>query len=159
MVRLRLAARPASIAHGLPPPADRRAGLLPLRPTPPDAVGHAGAGRGQALDIEERRPTGKGRGGLDQHQVRRWGSWYRWVTLAMLAHALLVVAALTEHARHPPPPGLVGLTGNEVQHLYAALVARPAADAAHRLHWSVWRRRHQARARTCQYRRQAAWQP
>jgi SRSO17 transposase len=114
---------------------------------------------GRRWTIEERLQTGKGLCGLDQHQVRRWGSWYRWVTLAMLAHAFLVVAALTEHARHPPPPGLVGLTCNEVQHLYAALVARPAADAAHRLHWSVWRRRHQARARTCHYRRQAAWQP
>jgi pimeloyl-ACP methyl ester carboxylesterase len=45
---------------------------------------------------------------------------------------------------------------NEVQHLYAALVAWPAGDRDHRLHWSVWRRRHQARARTCHYRRQAA---
>jgi hypothetical protein len=80
----------------------------------------------------------------------------RW---AMLAHAFLVVAALTDHPRHPPPSGLIRLTYNEVQHLYAALVARPAADAAHRLRWSVWRRRHQARARTCHYRRQAAWQP
>jgi SRSO17 transposase len=114
---------------------------------------------GRRWSIEERLQTSKGLCGLDQHQVRRWRSWYRWVTLAMLAHAFLVVAAVTDHARHPPPPGLIGLTCNEVQHLYAALVARPAADAAHRLRWSVWRRRHQARARTCHYQRQAAWQP
>ena len=25
---------------------------------------------------------------LDQHQVRHWTSWYRWVTLAMLAAAV-----------------------------------------------------------------------
>jgi SRSO17 transposase len=37
--------------------------------------------------IEERFQTGKGLCGLDQHQVRRWRSWYRWTTLAMLAHA------------------------------------------------------------------------
>jgi hypothetical protein len=37
--------------------------------------------------------------------VRRWRSWYRWVTLAMLAYAFLVVTAVTEHARHPPPLG------------------------------------------------------
>jgi hypothetical protein len=49
--------------------------------------------------------TSKGLVGLDQHQVRRWRSWYRWVTLAMLAHAFLVVAALTDHPRHPPPSG------------------------------------------------------
>jgi SRSO17 transposase len=39
--------------------------------------------------IEERFQTGKGLCGLDQHQVRRWRSWYRWTTLAMLAHAFL----------------------------------------------------------------------
>jgi hypothetical protein len=39
------------------------------------------------------------------------------------------------------------------------LVIKPLADAAHRWRWSVWRRRHQARARICHYRRQAAWQP
>jgi SRSO17 transposase len=124
------------------------------RPTPLAVLVRVAGGR---WTIEERLQTSKGLVGLDQ--VRRWRSWYRWITLAMLAHAFLVVAALTEHAQHPPPPGLIGLTCNEVQHLYAALVARPAADAAHRLRWSVWRRRHQARARTCHYRRQAARQP
>jgi SRSO17 transposase len=112
---------------------------------------------GTRWTVEERFQTGKGLVGLDQHQVRRWRSWYRWVTLAMLAHALLVVAAALERIR--PPPGLVPLTCNEVQHLFAALLARPAGDLGHRLRWSVWRRRHQARARTCHYRRQAAWQP
>jgi hypothetical protein len=63
----------------------------------------------------------------------------------MLAHAFLVVAALTERTRHPPPSGLIGLTCNEVQHLFAPLAARPAGDLGHRLRWSVWRRRHQAR--------------
>jgi SRSO17 transposase len=114
---------------------------------------------GRRWTVEEAFQAGKGLCGLDQHQVRRWRSWYRWVTLAMLVHAFLVVAAVTEHARYPPPPGLIGLTCNEIQHLYAALVARPAGDRDHRLHWSVWRRRHQARARACHYRRQAAWQP
>jgi len=44
------------------------------------------------------------------------------------------------------------LTCNEIQHLVAVSVA----DPGHRLRWSWWRRRHQARARTCHYRRQAA---
>jgi hypothetical protein len=103
--------------------------------------------------------TGMGLVGLDQHQVRRWRSWYRWDTLAMLAHAFLVVAALTETHLRPPPSELIPLTCNEVQHLFAALVARPVEDLGHRLRWSVWRRRHQQRARTCHYRRQAACQP
>jgi hypothetical protein len=114
---------------------------------------------GTRWTVEERFQTSKGLVGLDQHQLRRWRSWYRWVTLAMLAHAFLVVAAVTERTRQPPPSGLIPLTCNEVQHLFAALLARPAGDLGHRWRWSVWRRRHQARARTCHYRRQAAWQP
>jgi SRSO17 transposase len=110
---------------------------------------------GRRWSIEERIKTSKGLVGLDAHQVRRWRSWYRWVTLAMLAHAFLVVAAVSEQARHPWPSGLIGLTCNEFQHLFAALVAAPIGNPRHRLRWSVWRRRHQARAHTCHYRRQA----
>jgi SRSO17 transposase len=67
--------------------------------------------------VEEAFQAGKGLCGLDQHQVRRWHSWYRWVTLAMLAYAFLVVAAVTEHTRHPAPPGAIQLTCNEIQRL------------------------------------------
>jgi SRSO17 transposase len=126
------------------------------RPVPLAVLVHVA---GQRWRIEERFQTGKGLVGLDAHQVRRWRSWYRWTTLAMLAHAFLVVAAVTEHTRHPAPPGLVGLTCNEVQHLFATLVTVPVADPRHRLRWSLWRRRHQARARSCHYQRQAAQQP
>jgi SRSO17 transposase len=105
--------------------------------------------------VEEAFQAGKGLCGLDEHQVRRWRSWYRWVTLAMLAYAFLVVAAVTQHARHPPPLGLIPLTCNEIQHLFAALACQPTRDRAHRLRWSSRRRRQQARARACHYRRQA----
>jgi hypothetical protein len=43
--------------------------------------------------------------------------------------------------------GLIPLTCNEIQHLFAALVAAPVADPGHRLRWSGWRRRQQARSR------------
>jgi SRSO17 transposase len=99
---------------------------------------------GRRWSIEERIKTSKGLCGLDAHQVRRWRSWYRWATLAMLAHAFLVVAALTSNTRHPPPPDLIGLTCNQLQHLVAALLAPPVADPTHRLRWSAWRRRRQA---------------
>jgi hypothetical protein len=33
----------------------------------------------------------------------------------------------------------IGLTCNEVQHLFAALVAVPVADTGHRWRWSLWR--------------------
>jgi hypothetical protein len=77
------------------------------------------------------------------------------MTLAMLAHALLVVLAATHRTRHPPPSDLIGLTCNEVQHLFAALLAQPTGNLGHRRRWSVWRRRRQHRARACHYRRQA----
>jgi len=35
--------------------------------------------------------TAKGEVGLDHYEVRRWPGWYRHVTLALLAHAFLVV--------------------------------------------------------------------
>ena len=48
---------------------------------------------GQRWRVEESFQTSKGLTGLDQHQVRRWTSWHRWTTLAMLAHAFLTVVA------------------------------------------------------------------
>ncbi len=164
----------ARLDHDGPPPADqagrhwlmvrrnRATGELAFyrcftpRPTPLAVLVKVA---GRRWTIEERFQTGKGLCGLDQHQVRRWHSWYRWVTLAMLAHAFLVVAALAERSRSPASPELIELSCNEVSHLFAALVAPPADDHAHRLAWSLWRRRHQARARTCHYRRQAARDP
>ena len=104
---------------------------------------------------EENFQAAKGLTGLDEHQVRRWTSWYRWTTLAMLALAFLSIAAATEHARHPPPPGQIPLTRNEIASLFGALVIEPVRDARHRLRWSAWRRRRQHRARTCHYQRQA----
>jgi hypothetical protein len=51
--------------------------------------------------------------------------------------------------------GLIPLTCNEIQHLFATLVGAPVTYAGHRLRWSWWRRRQQARARACHYRQQA----
>ena len=58
---------------------------------------------GQRWRIEESFQAAKGLTGLDQHQVRRWTSWHRWTTLAMLAHAFLAVATATERDTHPHP--------------------------------------------------------
>jgi SRSO17 transposase len=46
--------------------------------------------------IEEAFQTGKELTGLDEHQVRRWTSWHRWVTLAMLAQVFLIVATAAQ---------------------------------------------------------------
>ena len=58
---------------------------------------------GQRWRIEESFQAAKGLTGLDQHQVRRWTSWHRWTTLAMLAHAFLAVATATERDAQPTP--------------------------------------------------------
>lgn len=106
--------------------------------------------------VEETFQSGKELAGLDEHQVRRWTSWYRWVTLAMLAHAFLAVATAYERTHRPAPDGLIPLTCNEIAHLFISLIVRPAHAAAHRLGWSDWRRRHQARSQASHYQRQAA---
>lgn len=111
---------------------------------------------GSRWRVEEFFQSGKGLTGLDEHQVRHYTSWARWVTLAMLAHAFLAVVRADEHARQPAFGDLVRLTCSEIQHLFMALVVRQAHDVAHRLDWSQWRRRHQARSQASHYRRQAA---
>ncbi len=111
---------------------------------------------GSRWRIEETFQSEKGLAGLDEHQVRRYPSWSRWVTLAMLAHAFLAVVRADEHARRPGPADLVPLSCNEIQRLFITLVVQPLHDTAHRLGWSDWRRRHQERSRTSHYRRQAA---
>ena len=110
---------------------------------------------GSRWRVEEFFQSGKGLAALDEHQVRRYASWSRWVTLAMLAHAFLAVVRADEHTR-PAPDGLIPLTCNEIQRLFITLVVQPVHDAAHRLGWSVWRRRHQARSQASHYQRQAA---
>jgi hypothetical protein len=77
----------------------------------------------------------------------------------MLAAAFLTITAALEHARPPDLPELIPLTRNEIAHLLAATVIRPAQDTSHRMRWSVWRRCHQHSARVCHYRRQAAHDP
>lgn len=109
---------------------------------------------GRRWAVEESFQAGKELAGLDEHQVRRWTSWHRWTVLAMLAHAFLAVTAATERARAAPPAGLIPLTPNEIRRLFIGLLTRPVRDATHLLHWSRWRRHHQAAARASHYRRQ-----
>ena len=108
---------------------------------------------GQRWRIEESFQSAKGLVGLDQHQVRRWTSWHRWTTLAMLAHAFLAVATAIERDHTPAPPGLIALTVNEFRRLFDALHLAGKHTIDTLLAWSHWRRRHQARARDCHYRR------
>ncbi|MGW5820544.1 IS701 family transposase [Streptomyces diastatochromogenes] len=113
---------------------------------------------GSRWRVEETFQSEKGLAGLDEHQVRRYPSWARWVTLAMLAHAFLAVVRADEHAHQPTPDDMILLTCNEIQRLFITVAVRPDHGPAHRLRWSAWRRRHQARSRASHYRRQATSQ-
>jgi SRSO17 transposase len=63
---------------------------------------------GTRWTIEISFASSKGEVGLDQYEVRKWPSWYRYITLAMLAHAYLTVvrahAAATAKKGGPAPP-------------------------------------------------------
>src|SRR6266545_549638 len=73
------------------------------------------------------RRTPRWRPGWPSASHRQGGCW---VTLAMLAYAFLVVAAVIQHGQHPAPPGATQLTCNEIHHLFATLVvvATPPAS-------------------------------
>lgn len=110
---------------------------------------------GQRWTIEESFQTAKGQAGLDEHQVRKWCSWYRWSTLSMLAMAFLAVTTATQRRENPPPEELIPITVNELRRLFDALVIGRTATVEHILNWSIWRRKHQATARRCHYRRRS----
>ena len=54
------------------------------------------------------------------------------------------------------PAGLIPLTVPEIRRLLARLWVVPPPDVGAIWRWSRWRRRHQAIARSCHYRRRAA---
>ena len=108
---------------------------------------------GQRWRVEESFQAAKTLTGLDQHQVRRWTSWHRWTTLAMLAHAFLAVATALDRDQASTSDGLIELTVNEFRRLFDALLLTTGHTISSLLTWSRWRRRHQARARDCHYKR------
>jgi hypothetical protein len=114
----------------------------------------ARAGRRVAVEGRGWFAGGKELAALDEHQVRSWTSWHQWTILALLAHAFLSVLASQDAASHPDDEQLIPLTRHEIRRLLTGLSRQLAAPAA-QLHWSRWRRRHQATARNCHYRRRA----
>jgi len=67
--------------------------------------------------------------------------------LAKPAHAFLDVATAAQRGHHPAPQGLIELTVNEFRRLFDAGLLATHHTISTLLAWSVWRRRHQARAR------------
>ncbi|PPS90984.1 hypothetical protein BZZ08_00582 [Streptomyces sp. MH60] len=60
-------------------------------------------------------------------------------------------------ARSPDPIALT--TVPAIRHLFAVVFHPPALSVAKLLHWSTWRRHHQATARRGPYRRRATDEP
>jgi len=123
---------------------------------------------GRRWTVEEDHEFGKDQFGFDQSQARLYTPIMRHITLVMAALAVCAVTAA--HARAntappptptrpdqppPPDPGLIPLTVVEVKRLYN-LLTRAWQDIEHHLHWSWWRRRHQARARWYHHRARLA---
>jgi SRSO17 transposase len=110
---------------------------------------------GSRWKVEDGFAGGKELAALDEHQVRSWTSWHRRTILALLAHAFLSVLAATQPGGSDSyDDQLIPLTCNEIRRLFTGLSRQLAAPAI-QLHWSRWRRRHQATARACHYRRRA----
>ncbi|GHE05966.1 hypothetical protein GCM10010339_44190 [Streptomyces alanosinicus] len=113
--------------------------------------------------VEECFQAAKSQAGLDHYQVRHWTSRHRHITLAMLAPAFLTAPAAGADQDRPIGPlhpsrtnTPVPVTVPEIRHLLAAVLATPVTSTARLLHWSNWRRYHQAVARRCHYQRRSA---
>jgi hypothetical protein len=127
----------------------------------------ATSGEYRSAVYKESFQTAKGEVGLDQYEVRSWHGWYRHITLALLGHAYLTVtraiaenrpasrrpAAKKKRARHRLAQEMIPLTVPEVRRLSWWLIFGDLPAPAFLIGWSVWRRRHQADAMRCHYRR------
>ena len=129
---------------------------------------------GSRWTIERCFEEAKGEVGLDHYEVRSWTGWYRHITLAMWAYALLTVlraahlppeAGAKKNAvpAHPEQPG--GLQGcartgvplsvGEIRRLFWRLVLATQQRVERILAWSTWRRWHQGIAKYWHYKRRA----
>jgi SRSO17 transposase len=92
--------------------------------------------------------------GLDHYEVRSFVSWYRHVTLVLLALAYLSGLCACERdamgtsttSRSASTAEVLALTVPEVRHLLGRLIWPACSSAPQVLAWSWWRRVHQRRA-------------
>nr|WP_185015254.1 IS701 family transposase [Streptomyces sp. AK010] len=121
---------------------------------------------GVRWSVEECFQAAKGQVGLDHYQVRNWTSWHRHITLAMLALAFLAALAADAAPDRPADPHHptrsrepIALTVPEIRRLFTVFLIPPAMSMDRPLHWSAWRRRHQATARRSHYQRRSTDEP
>jgi SRSO17 transposase len=115
---------------------------------------------GRRWPVEEDFQVGKDAFGLDHSQVRTYPALLRHLVLTMAALAVCAVTAAQARTRTsvltaaptspddtpPQDQGLIPLTVAEMKRL-VNLLTRTWHSLEHHLHWHIWRRRHQARAR------------
>ena len=70
---------------------------------------------GSRWKIEEGYEQAKGQVGLDQYEVRTWRAWYRYMTLALLAYAALVVMRAQARAQEKNRGGKACVGANSVK--------------------------------------------
>ncbi|OPX06385.1 hypothetical protein B1964_28625 [Gordonia sp. i37] len=92
---------------------------------------------GRRWTIEESFQAAKGQAGLDEHQVRTWTSWRRWVILSMAAMAFLAVTTANERDRTPTPQDLIPFTLNEIRRLFDQLTLTHTATPTTVWAWSL----------------------
>ncbi|WP_329538407.1 IS701 family transposase (plasmid) [Streptomyces sp. NBC_01450] len=99
--------------------------------------------------VEEDFQLAKGVTGLDQGQTTCWNSWMRWTLISILATAVLAVTR-ARTATTTMAVGLIPVSARELLTILRATTLPPLRhDIGHVLHWSAWRRRHQAIAQAC----------
>ncbi len=99
--------------------------------------------------IEETIKDAKQEAGLDDYQVRTWRAWHRTTLLSILA--LLFLYLLKAH--HQDDDAL-DLSAGEVRRLLRIPWPAPIQSPRQRWRWSLWRRRHNLKAKLSHYRRQ-----
>ena len=142
--------------------------FAPQRTTLVEAVHTAGTRWAIEMGFE----AAKQEVGLDEYEVRSWPGWYRHITLAMWAYALLSVVRahhLQASSLSTPPagpdaatrsPGIdsraepwVPLSVPEIRRLFGRLVLVTRHTIGQILDWSAWRRWHQGVAQYYHYKR------
>ncbi len=110
--------------------------------------------------VEQLIEEGKGETGLDEYEVRHWPSWYRHITLSMMALAWLASLRCKEAEKETSDPELAELTVPEVRRLLDVALPLPPRSPELRLAWSQWRRTRRLQARRSHYRRRGfEWPP
>ena len=128
---------------------------------------------GSRWTIEQCFEEAKGEIVLDQYEMRSWTGWYRHITLAMWAYALLAVLRIahlrgggTQKNAAPAHSEQLGslqggsragvpLSVREIRRLFWGLMLATQQRVERILAWSMWRRWHQGVAKYWHYKRRS----